>query len=58
MRTETRLVDDVCVIGVPHAIVGELVCACIAPVAGAVITGEEVKHFARHTVAEYTTPSL
>ena len=45
-------------IGVPHAIVGELVCACIAPVEGAVITGEEVKDFARHTVAEYTTPSL
>ncbi len=50
--------DDVCVIGVPHATVGELVCACIAPVEGAVITGEAVKDFARHTVAEYTTPSL
>ena len=36
-------VDDVCVIGVPHDILGELVCACIVPVEGAVITGEEIK---------------
>jgi fatty-acyl-CoA synthase len=42
----------------PTTIVGELVCACIAPVEGAMITGEDVKDFARHTVAEYTTPSL
>ena len=28
-------VDDVCVIGVPHDILGELVCACIGPVEGA-----------------------
>ena len=50
-------VDDVCVIGVPHDILGELVCACIVPVEGAVITGEEIKEFARDTVADYTTPS-
>jgi fatty-acyl-CoA synthase len=50
-------VDDVCVIGVPQDILGEPVCACIAPVEGVVITGEEVKDFARETVAEYTTPS-
>ena len=29
-------VDDVCVIGVPHDILGELVCACIVPVEGKV----------------------
>jgi len=50
-------VDDVCVIGVPHDILGELVCACIGPVEGAGMTSEEIKDFARRAVAEYTTPS-
>jgi fatty-acyl-CoA synthase len=51
-------VDDVCVIGVPHDILGELVCACIVSVEGAVITGEEIKEFARDTVADYKVPDL
>ena len=51
-------VDDVCVIGVPHEILGELVCACIVPVEGAVITGEEIKDFARDTMADYKLPDL
>jgi fatty-acyl-CoA synthase len=51
-------VDDICVIGVPHDILGELVCACIVPVEGAVITGEEVKTFARDTMADYKVPDL
>ena len=51
-------VDDVCVIGVPHEIMGELVCACIVPVEGAVVTGEEVKTFARDTMADYKIPDL
>ncbi|MEJ7809859.1 MAG: AMP-binding protein [Gemmatimonadaceae bacterium] len=51
-------VDDVCVIGIPHDIMGELVCACIVPVEGAVITGEEVKTFARDTMADYKIPDL
>jgi fatty-acyl-CoA synthase len=51
-------VDDVCVIGVPHDIMGELVCACVVPVEGAVITGEEVKEFARDTMADYKIPDL
>jgi fatty-acyl-CoA synthase len=51
-------VDDVCVIGVPHDILGELVCACIVPVEGAVITGEEIKEFAGDTMADYKIPDL
>ena len=51
-------VDDVCVIGVPHEILGELVCACIVPVEGAVITGSEIVDFARDTVADYKVPDL
>lgn len=51
-------VDDVCVIGVPHDIMGELVCACIVAVEGAVITGDEIKRFARDTMAADKVPDL
>jgi fatty-acyl-CoA synthase len=51
-------VDDVCVIGIPHDIMGELVCACIVQVEGAVITGGEIKDFARDTVADFKVPDL
>ena len=51
-------VDDVCVIGVPHDVMGELVCACVVPVEGAVITGDELKLFARDTMADYKLPDL
>jgi fatty-acyl-CoA synthase len=51
-------VDEVCVIGVPHDVLGELVCACIVPVEGAVITGRELKDFARDTMADHKIPDL
>ena len=51
-------VDDVCVIGVPHDVLGEQVCACIVPVEGAVITGSEIKRFAHDTMADYKVPDL
>lgn len=51
-------VDDVCVIGVPHDVLGEQVCACIVPVEGAVITGSEIKRFAKETMAAYKIPDL
>jgi len=51
-------VDDVCVIGVPHDVLGELICACIVPVEGAVITGKELKAFARDTMADYKVPDI
>jgi fatty-acyl-CoA synthase len=51
-------VDDVCVIGVPHDVMGELVCACIVAVEGAVITGDEIKRFARDMMAADKVPDL
>ncbi len=51
-------VDDVCVIGVPHDVLGEQICACIVPVEGAVITGSEIKRFAQETMAAYKIPDL
>ncbi len=51
-------IDDVCVIGVPHDVLGELICACIVPVEGAVITGKDVKSFARDTLTDHKIPDL
>lgn len=51
-------VDDVCVIGVPHDVMGELVCACIVAVEGAVITGDEIKRFARDMMSADKVPDL
>ncbi len=51
-------IDDVCVIGVPHDVLGELICACVVPVEGAVITGKDVKGFARDTLTDYKIPDL
>ena len=50
-------VEDVCVIGVPQEILGEPVCACIAPVEGVVITGEEVKDIRPPHGCRVHTPS-
>jgi fatty-acyl-CoA synthase len=51
-------VDDACVIGVPHEILGELVCACVVPVEGAIVTGDELKTYAREQVADHKVPDL
>jgi fatty-acyl-CoA synthase len=51
-------VDDVCVIGLPHDVLGELVCACIVPVEGAVVTGSEITRFAQETMAAWKVPDV
>jgi len=51
-------VDDACVVGVPNAILGELVCACVIPVEGAIVTGDELRDFFREQVADYKIPDL
>jgi fatty-acyl-CoA synthase len=51
-------VDDACVIGIPHEILGELVCACVVPVEGAIVTGDELKAFVREQVADPKVPDL
>ncbi len=51
-------VDDACVVGIPHEVLGELVCACVVPVEGAIVTGDELKEFCRDHFAEYKVPDL
>lgn len=51
-------VDDVCVVGVPNDLLGELVCACVVPVEGAILTGDELKEFCRDHLVDYKVPDL
>jgi fatty-acyl-CoA synthase len=49
---------EVAVVGLPHEVLGEQVCACILPVEGAIITGEEIKEWCRSTLADYKIPDI
>jgi len=49
---------DAAVVGLPHEVLGEVVCACIVPVEGAIITGEEIKEWCRGALADYKVPDL
>src|SRR5574341_557446 len=51
-------VDDACVVGIPQDVLGELSVACVVPVEGAIITGDELKEFCREAVADYKVPDL
>ena len=55
LRTHPAL-DDACVVGIPNEILGELICACVVPVEGAIVTGEEIKEFCREQLANYKVP--
>jgi fatty-acyl-CoA synthase len=49
---------QVAVVGLPDEILGEISCACVIPVEGAIITGEEIKDFCREALADYKVPDL
>jgi fatty-acyl-CoA synthase len=51
-------VSDACVVGLPHEILGEAVCACVVPLEGAIVTGEELREFCREHVADFKVPDL
>ena len=51
-------VDEVCVVGLPHEVLGETICACVVPVEGAVVRGEDILDFARAQMADYKLPDL
>ncbi|MGE3525941.1 MAG: class I adenylate-forming enzyme family protein [Gemmatimonadales bacterium] len=51
-------VDDVCAVGIPNEVLGELICACVVPVEGAIVTGDELKEFCREHLIEYKVPDL
>ena len=49
---------DVAIVGLPHEVLGEVACACIVLVEGAIVTGEEIKEFCREVLADYKVPDL
>lgn len=49
---------DVAVVGLPDEVLGEAVCACVMPVEGAIITGEEIRDWCRDALADYKVPDL
>ncbi len=51
-------VEAVCVVGIPHDVLGEMTCACVVPIEGAVVHGEEILAFARERLADYKVPDL
>ncbi len=51
-------VEDAVVLGVPNEVLGELVCACVLLVEGALITADELKDYCRVSVTEYKVPDL
>ena len=51
-------VEAVIVVGVPHDVLGEMTCACVVPIEGAVVRGEEILAFARERLADYKVPDL
>ena len=51
-------VSDACVVGIPHETLGELICACVVPTEGSIVTGDELKDFCREAVADHKLPDL
>jgi fatty-acyl-CoA synthase len=51
-------VEDACVVGTPHDVLGELIIACVVPVEGAVVTGEELRRFCQDTLAATKVPDV
>lgn len=51
-------VDEVVVVGLPNEVLGELICACIVPVEGALVSQEEIRDHCRPALAEYKLPDI
>jgi acyl-CoA synthetase (AMP-forming)/AMP-acid ligase II len=51
-------VREAAVVGVPDEVLGEAICACVVPVEGAIVTGQEIKDWCRMTLADYKIPDL
>lgn len=51
-------VEDVAVVGVPHDVLGEQICACIVTAEGAALRAEDLLAFAREQMADHKVPDL
>jgi fatty-acyl-CoA synthase len=57
LRSHPAVLDAV-VVGVENEVLGELVCACVRPVEGALITAEELQEYCRGELTDYKVPDL
>lgn len=51
-------VQEVAVVGIPDPLLGEAICACIVPVEGAIVTGQEIVDWCRETLADPKLPDM
>ena len=51
-------VREAAVVGVSDPVFGEAICACIVPIEGAIVTGQEIKDWCRATLADYKVADL
>ncbi len=51
-------VSEAVVIGLPNEVLGELVCACVVPVEGALVTEDEIRELCRPALAEFKLPDV
>jgi acyl-CoA synthetase (AMP-forming)/AMP-acid ligase II len=51
-------VDDAVVVGLPNDVLGELICACVVPIEGALVSEHEIREHCRSALAEYKLPDI
>ncbi|MBK7595111.1 MAG: acyl--CoA ligase [Gemmatimonadetes bacterium] len=51
-------VEEVCVVGIPHDVLGELICACVVLLEGAVVTGPDLRRFCQDLLSATKVPDL
>jgi fatty-acyl-CoA synthase len=51
-------VEEACVVGIPHDVLGELICACVVLLEGAVVTGPDLRRFCQDLLAATKVPDL
>ncbi|MEJ2319374.1 MAG: AMP-binding protein, partial [Gemmatimonadales bacterium] len=57
LRSHPAVMNAV-VVGVPNEVLGELICACVQPLEGAIITGDELREYCASALAGYKVPDL
>ncbi len=57
LRSHPAVMNAV-VVGVPNEVLGELICACVQPLEGAIITAEELRESCASALAAYKVPDL
>lgn len=49
-------VESACVVGVPQEVLGELICACVVTVEGAIVTADELREYCSDQLPDHKVP--